>query len=224
MKKSALLLLIGLIISFCFIGCSSKDGISEGKIDYSITFPDFDADEHTFLAILLPKKQVYSFKNNDFHNQVKKAMVEINIISNTETNYFYSDLLFNEKQYFEGTIDQAALDQFEIEFTDKTDTIAGFNVKQALAHSNEHGTFELWYTEEITMKNPNWHTPYYKIPGVLLDYTLVQNGVTMHFRATQFYNEELDETIFTPSKKGTKVDFQTFQNELSVLFENFLNP
>lgn len=224
MKKSALLLFIGLTISFCFVGCSSKGSISEGKIDYTITFPDFDADEHTFLAILLPKKQVYTFKNNDFHSQVKKAMVEINIISNTETNYFYSDLLFNEKQYFEGTIDQDDLDQFEIEFTDKKDTIAGFNVKQALAHSNEHGTFELWYTEEIAMKNPNWHTPYHKIPGVLLDYTVVQNGVVMHFRATQFHDEVVSETLFEPAKKGTQVELHAFEHELSVLFENFIKP
>lgn len=206
------------------LSCSSPTRISEGKIDFTITFPEFNADEHTFLAILLPKQQTYTFKDNQFHSQVKKAMVEINIISNSETNYFYSDLMFNEKQYFEGTISQDDLKKFEIEFTDKTDTIAGFNAKQAFAHSNELGTIELWYTEDIVMKNPNWHTPYHEIPGVLLEYTVIQNGVTMHFRARKFYNEEINETIFTPSKKGTKVDFQTFQNELSVLFENFLNP
>lgn len=224
MKKSSFILLVGIAISLVFIRCTSIGSITEGTIDYSITFPDFDEEEHTFLAILLPKKQLYTFKNNQFHSQVKKAMVEINIISNSETNYFYSDLMFNEKLYFEGTISQEDLKKFEIEFTDKTDTIAGFNAKQAIAHSNELGTIELWYTEDIAMKNPNWHTPYHEIPGVLLEYTVIQNGVTMHFRARKFYNEKINETIFTPSKKGTKVDFQTFQNELSVLFKNFLSP
>lgn len=205
-------------------GCSSTGSITEGKIDYAITFPDFNADEHTFLAIMLPKQQTYTFKNNYFHSQVKKAMVEINIISNTETNYFYSDLMFNEKQYFEGTISHDDLKPFDITFTDKTATLAGFNAKQAFAHSNELGTIELWYTEDITMKNPNWHTPYYEVPGVLLEYTVIQNGVTMHFKATTFYDEEINEAIFTPAKEGTQVEFQAFQNELSVLFKNFLTP
>lgn len=224
MKKSSLVLWVGLVMLLGLVACSSKGSISEGKIDYSITFPEFSAEDHTFLAMLLPKQQTYTFKNNHFHSQVKKMMVEINIVSNTETNYFYSDLLFNETQYFEGTIIQDDLDKFEIEFTDKKDTIAGFNVKQALAHSNQFGTIELWYTEDITMINPNWHTPYYDVPGVLLDYTVIQNGVTMHFKATKFHDQIIDESIFAPTKKGSQVDFEVFQNELSALFENFLKP
>ena len=222
MNKSAIIVLTGIALVFLAIRCSSLEGITEGRIDYTINFPEFDAEEHTFLAILLPKQQVYTFKNNDFHSQVKKAMVEINIISNTEEKYFYSDIMFNEKQYFEGTIDQNNLKKFNIEFTDKTDTIAGFDVKQALAHSNELGTLELWYTEDIAMKNPNWHTPYYEVPGVLLEYTVIQNGVRMHFRVTAFEEEVIDDSLFTPAKKGSEIGFQAFQDQLTELFENFL--
>jgi GLPGLI family protein len=223
MKNAVFILTIGTLLTVLIVGCSSNEKKTEGKIEYHISFPEFKAEEHIFLALLLPKKQVFSFKGNHFHSAVKKAMVEINIISNTADEYFYTDLMFNERMYFEGTISQDDLDDFKIEFTDKKDTIAGFNVKQALAKSNEKGVIELWYTEEIAIKNPNWHTPYFEVPGVLLEFTVIENGVTMHFRATKFSEETIDEAIFIPSKKGKQIDFHTFQNQLTELFENFLN-
>jgi len=224
MKKSAYIFLLAILTPLIMVSCSSSDKITEGKISYTITFPEFDAEEHTFLSVLLPKQQVYTFKHNDLHSSVKKAMVEINIITNSERKAFYSDLKFNENKYYEGTISPDDLHHFDIEFTDKTDTIAGFNVKQAFAKSNELGTIELWYTEEIEMSNPNWHTPYHEIPGLLIEYTLIQNGVTMHFKAAEFHDEVIDEAIFTPSRKGTQIEFEAFQNELSELFKNFLKP
>lgn len=202
--------------------CSSKGSITEGKIDYAISFPDFDTVEHTFLAILLPKQQTYTFHNNLFHSSVKKAMVEINIISNTEKKYFYSDLKFSKSKFYEGTVAQEDLADFDIEFTDKRAEIAGFKAKHAIAHSNNNGKIELWYTEEIAMQNPNWHTPYSEVPGVLLEYTVINNGITMHFKATSFYDEEVDKTLFIPSKKGEQITFQEFEAELSELFGLFL--
>jgi GLPGLI family protein len=214
--------LFGLIVvSSLTTSCNSNNEIKEGVIEFTISFPSFDMNSHPITGMLLPKRQIVSFRGNQFHAQIKKAMVEINAISNTEERYLYSELKFGSPIYFEGTISASDLNKVSIQFTDKRDTIAGFEVKQAFATSNDYGIIELWYTEEITMKDPNWHTPYYEVPGMLLAYTIFENGVAMRFTATSYSSEAIDESLFTPSKQGTSTDFKTFKNELYSVLDNF---
>ncbi len=221
MRQLLFTLLGFIVVNSLTTSCNSNNKIEEGVIEFTITFPSFDMESHPITGMLLPKRQIVSFRGNQFHAQIKKAMVEINAISNTEERYLYSELKFGSPIYFEGTISARDLDKVSIEFTDKRDTLAGFEVKQAFATINNFGIIELWYTEEITMKNPNWHTPYYEVPGMLLAYTIFENGVEMRFTATSYSFDTIDESLFTPSKQGTSTDFKTFKNELYSVLDNF---
>jgi hypothetical protein len=222
-----LLLLTG--FTFLVTRCSSSNKYNSGVIEYEISFPDFKAEEHPLTAAFLPKKQVVTFDGNKMHSQIKKAVFELNVITDSEKEAFYSDYLFNERRHFIGQGEElssmrSANQGFRVQFTDKTDTLLGFKIHQAIATSNENEVFELWYTKQISMTNPNWFNPYYEVPGMLMRYTIEQNGVKMKFEAKSFSTEKPDLALFNPTQEGTRIDYTSFTNELTELFHNLIQP
>jgi hypothetical protein len=222
-----LLLLTG--FTFLVTRCTSSNTYSSGIIEYEISFPDFNAEEHPLTAAFLPKKQVVSFAGNQMHSQIKKAVFELNVITDSENRRFYSDYLFNERKHFVGQGDElssmlSANKGFRVQLTDITDTLLGFTIHQAIATSNENEVFELWYTKQIVMTNPNWFNPYHEVPGMLMRYTIEQNGVKMKFEAKSFSSVKPEAELFNPTQEGTKIDYTSFTNELTELFHNLIQP
>ena len=51
--------------------------------------------------------------------------------------------------------------------------------------------FDVWYTDELNIKNPNAHTPYSKIDGMLMQYRLKKFGLEMEFTAKGIEKEKI---------------------------------
>lgn len=184
--KNYILLLLGCI---CLVGCGDT-AYTEGEITYEISYPEYDKKENPLMYTMLPKEQILTFKNNDFKSAIKKAFVEISMNVNTEKEDMTMFFNFNEGNYSELSQEDKekmknSLPNYKVELLPESKELAGLKVKKAIATKGEQ-KIELWYTEDIAMTNPNWFNPFPEVPGVLLQYTLKNYGLTMQFTAQKF--------------------------------------
>ena len=80
---------------------------------------------------------------------------------------------------------------------------------------------EIWYTDRIELKNPNWFGPFSDIPGVLLRYELVQNGVRMRLNALSVQAGKVDPAKFEVKQDFEKVPPTVLQHELAEVLGTF---
>ena len=106
-------------------------------------------------------------------------------------NYIYFGKRGDEMCCFEG------MEDMSVELTDETKVIAGLTCHKAVVTtqpSNE--TFDVYYTNEIRLSDPNMTNPYKQIDGVLMEFQLSLSGLKMRFTADNFEN-----SLKTPLKE-----------------------
>jgi hypothetical protein len=228
-RKVIVLYVISLVIFTVLVSrCTSDKLIREGTIHYRISYPDFDQEEHPLLYAFLPKSQDVMFKDGQMHTVIKKAVFELNMVTNYERQYFYSDFLFNNWNYFEGTGSEldAMLGSYEkviLEPTDETDQLLGFTIYKTIAKGDEFGAVELWYTRQTNLINPYWYSSYSGVDGLLLKYVLFQNGLKMEFEATRFDPVVADEGAFKKARLGDRKNFEEFSGGLTEIFKKWID-
>lgn len=225
------LLLLGTSASL-FLSCGSgllTRYVDEGTIEYALSFPDYDP--NGLMVGMLPETTTLWFTSD---KQVAELSAGMGIFrtfmqvdnSGQAMDYHLSmmgkkivahlqprDLgLFNE-DYGTPTI----------LFTNDVDTIAGYPCKKAVAIFDrmEQREIELWYTDRIRMENPNWFGPFAEVPGVLLRYEMVQNGVRMHLDATTVTPGDVDMAKFEPKDEFEKVAPPVLHHELAEVLGTF---
>ncbi|AEA42523.1 hypothetical protein [Fluviicola taffensis] len=226
--KHSTILFVFLSIFIC--SCSSnKPEIKEGTIIYSADYPNHK--KNAFLYSILPKEVQISFKDGVVRNDISRANLQ-NILL-FDCNKKQMDIYF---QYGEEAFKtkltpneiQQMLDeqyQYAIELVDESDTLAGFNVKKAIARNkkNKLDVITLWYTDEIAIKNPNWYNSFGQVPGVLLAYSVDRYGIRMDYKAVKFI-PEMDESkkrLFTLPAKGTAISYSEYTKKMNDLFATF---
>jgi GLPGLI family protein len=222
---------------FVFVGISGCDhfnstfrrGISEGVINYKISFPNSGKDQ--MMTSLLPEKMVFTFKDN---NSIAEFET-IGGVFTSRTVAFQDSILVNSylklfKKKIVLQLDETGLETMLSEQpamtiidTDITDTIAGYLCRKAIAVFDDISIPEinLYYTEKIDFKDPNWCNQYRDIDGVLLSYEIVQFGIRMRFDATSVEEKEIDETVFTPIPDFKSVNFEEMKVEMEKIVSTF---
>lgn len=218
------------ICIFLLCSCTSKkEVISEGTIIYSADYPNHK--KNIFLYNILPKEIQISFKDGKIRNDISRGNFqnillfdcnkkEMDIYFQYGEEAFKTDLTPEE-------IRKMLNDQtkYTIRFTDETDTLAGFNVKKAVATGlkNKSDVITLWYTEEIELKNPNWYNTFKEVPGVLLAYSVDRFGIRMDYKATKFIPkvDESKKQLFTLPAKGTAISYDEYSRKMNNLFATF---
>ena len=100
----------------------------------------------------------------------------------------------------------------------KTKKIAGYQCHNAIMKfKNGTPSYEVWFTRDIAIENPNWANPYYKIDGVLLDYRLKTLGLNLHYTASNISSATISDDEFIIPSEYKKVDHA----ELEIMFEGF---
>jgi hypothetical protein len=61
---------------------------------------------------------------------------------------------------------------------------------------NKTKPFDVWYTNELNIKDPNWTNPYKEIDGVLMEYQLKKYHLELRFNCTSVSKASIDESIF----------------------------
>ena len=219
-----------IVLSILIVSCRQEEpeGIFEkGRIDYKITYL-----ENNLTSIspnLLPKKMKLEF-NQEYSTNVIEGFMGVFRLNNVtyfknkrcstllevlNKNYIYFGKRGDEMCCFENMSDMS------IEETDETKTIAGLNCRKAIVTlKNTNESFEVYYTKDIKLADPNITNPYKKIDGVMVEFQLTLSGLKMKFTADNFENSaktSIKEPVFP--KNTNEVSREQMTHIISKLME-----
>ena len=100
-----------------------------------------------------------------------------------------------------------AMNGMVIKKTSKTSVICGYNCKNAeiTLPSDKGKVYQIWYTNEINIKNPNTATPYNQIDGVLMSFIFLLGPAELHFDAENVYKKEIPDEAFERRNRFMRV-------------------
>lgn len=220
-------IIAALLLVFLLDACSTQEAITEGKIHYSIDYPN--QKNNFFLYSILPKEMEVAIKGNKIHTKITKANMTNALLVDCNKKqvaaYFnYGDESF-QATLFNPDIEQllGGKKKYSIHLTNEKDTMAGFHVSKAIAicETNKKDQIDLWYTHEIAVKNANWYTPFKGLDGFLLAYTIERYGIRMNFKAVGFEAVAIRDSDMELPKGGIKIPYLTFNSKLEDLFKSF---
>ena len=187
------------IILLAFFASSCKYAnpkyIKEGVIDYDVK----PVDETNPMAGYAPGKMTVKFKDNMLAAEMSTMGVFTTtfIFNPAKKNLIQLVKMFDLKQACiddeKNIAEENKTYQLEFEETSEKKEIAGYKCKKVVATmaDDPSNKFDVWYTEEINITNPNANTPYDKIKGMLMQYRLKKFGLELEFTAKGVEKEKL---------------------------------
>jgi hypothetical protein len=194
-------------VIFAITGFSGKEKggkyINQGEIHYNI---DYTGNFGTMPKEVLPKNLIVSFKNNKILFEMISSFGNSGILNlaNPDKGIFDTYFSLFTLKYFYAVQPGEQFPGFEamqgivIKKTAKTSVICGFNCKNAEVTfpADRNKIYEIWYTEEIKVKNPNTATPFSQIDGVLMSFFFFLGPAELHFDAETVYKKQIPDETF----------------------------
>jgi hypothetical protein len=205
---------IAVIFAITGFSCKEKGGkyINQGEIHYNI---DYIGNFGPMPKEVLPKNLIVSFKNNKIIFEMISSFGNSGILnlSNPEKGIFDTYFSLFTLKYFYPVQDGEQFPGFEamkgimIKKTARTSVICGFNCKNAEVRfpGDMNKVYEIWYTNEINVKNPNTATPFSQIDGVLMSFFFYLGPAELHFEAETVYKKEIPDGAFERREKFIQV-------------------
>lgn len=200
-----------------------------GIIEYSITFPEVT--EESITASLLPDRMTYAFSENAFSSNFETAggVFKNRIVADQETKTLEHQLkVFRKKikvKMNETDVNKmlSSYPKMTVIKTDDIDTIAGYRCQKALIVFEEVGMaqIEVYYTNEIKMKSPNWCTQYHEIEGVLMAYEIEEFGIRMRLEAISVKAMPVQQELSPGQEDYATISREMMDIELAQLVETF---
>jgi hypothetical protein len=205
---------IAVIFAMTSYSCKELGGkyIKQGEIHYNI---DYIGTFGPMPREVLPKNLVVSFKNNKILFELLSSWGNSGIfnLSNPEkgiVDTYFS--LFTIKYFYPVKPGELypgfdAMEGIKIKKTSRTSVICGFNCKSAevTIPGDKERKIEVWYTNEIAVKNPNTATPFNQIDGVLMNFFFLFGSSEMHFTAETVYKKAIPDETFERRPKFVRV-------------------
>ena len=118
-----------------------------------------------------------------------------------------------------GFLGFAAFKGAEITYDDEVKEILTFSCKHAkVVVPHKALSFDIYYTEDIKIDNPNEFTPFGEIPGVLMEFKIEINGIPMHLIASEVIEKDISDEVFIVPD-----DYEDVQREkLDSIFSNLI--
>ncbi len=229
--RKSIYLIITILATALLYSCSNEGGkvIDEGKIIYYRSSPNtWEANkQNENLVYLFPKEIPLFFKNNNtaLHINGDLGIFKFKYISDYESGKNYSIMnlgfgtakLMNVADSSEFAFGYSQMNDMKITNTSDTMTICGYLCKKAIVECPQIDIkFDVWYTPNIKIKNPNTNTPFKNIPGVPLKFDLIIHGFYMNFEAVAVEYSKVDDSVFEiPDYPiATKAEMNTAIHEL----------
>ena len=207
-SEYGLFVVVFIVSSLCSCGNRSGSGIDQGEIHFSIAYVG------QMMGIkkeIMPKQMVVSFKDDkvlfDMTSNIGRS--GIMILSNPDDDIYdmYCSVLTSRYYYGAKSGEMypgfGAMKGIVVEETSKEAVICGYNAHcaEVTLPSKSGVKYEVWYTKEIDLDNPNRATPFKDIDGVILKFFYVIGDLEMHFSAENVYSKNIDDALFD-RKKG----------------------
>lgn len=218
-----LFLFFSTVIVTLITGCGTAEHnenlLSEGVIVYDATPLD---EGHPFAAYA-PSKMTVRFKDNNFSAYMTAGMgaLTASFISNSESETFtqvirlFTDTYFVVQKKEEIEKENQQID-IEIKPTNETKMIAGYNCRKAIVSvkGDTPVVYDIYYTNDINIKNSNFSNPYFKLDGVLMEYRMQKFGLEMQFTATSVTKEKVDDAVFEVPENCEQISQEALTNKL----------
>lgn len=227
MRIGILALLISTIVS-CgnSENLTKPEAIKEGVIIYELTYPQFKEDN--IFTSMFPNEMAFKFKDNNTKSELKTSMAVFSTALLAEKNKKTLTHLVRIASKYSGLVmDSTQIvqeygrmpDGMVITPTSKTKTIAGYVCKNALITFSNDTTknFDVYYTDEIGIEDPNWCTPYHEINGVLMEATVNKFNIDMHMVAKSVTAQKFEESEFQITQKFQPITVE----EMADIFQSF---
>lgn len=225
--------LIGFVLFFAisvFSSCTEgakKHGIKQGYIEYDITYNDLVPSKYG--ANMRPTKMVVKFKDNNTINRIEglSGAFSFAFIQNMQTQTTYTLIkILNKKLYHLEPIDTvkypfayADMPNFTIQKTGETEKFLGFLCYRArvVYADTLYQPFEILYTKEIGVQNPNWNTPFEGIDGIMLKFSAVMFNQNMNIVASVIKSTKISDEDFIIPPDYEKVEQSTVEDVITLL-------
>jgi hypothetical protein len=190
--------------------CKKKPGryINQGEIHYSI---EYSGNMGNLPMYVKPQTLVVSFKDDKILFDITAPIGDAGIsnLSNPKIEAYDTYVkLFGQKYIYScqpGELPPGfdAMKGMEIKKTSKTTEICGFTCKNAevTLANNRNKVYNVWYTNEINVKDPNSVTPFRDIDGVMLSFFYFMGGTELTFKAENVYKKDIPDQVFDRKEK-----------------------
>lgn len=225
MRKSSIFFLSIFTLIIIVSGCNhnKENYISEGIIEFDAVAVDKD----NSMAAFAPSKMTVKFKNNCTRADVSAGMglLKMAVVFDEEKRTMIEMVkLFNNK--FVNVLDSNGVKKENSSFppyklieTKDKKTIAGYVCKRAIvSFMDSTAKFDIFYTDDIDIKNPNWSNQFHAVSGVLMEYQVKRHGLEMRFTAKSVTKSEIEDNSFELpddyeliSKEKMDEQFQSFE-------------
>jgi GLPGLI family protein len=188
------------------IGCNVLGDKSEGIIVYDITYPKPHPESST--QSMMPSEMEFQFKDDKYINDlsIMGGVISIKyIVDNQKKELVEYAKIISSK--YAAKIDLATLPTLlkdvpvhTVKLVEgETKEIAGYTCKKAIVTVADKVpySFDVYYTTDIALTDPNWCTPFKDIPGTLMEYQIEKFNVIMRFTAKEVKNLEQDAKEFS---------------------------
>jgi hypothetical protein len=131
--------------------------------------------------------------------------------------------MMNKKYYYicSGSTDFMGMQSFNdvsIAFDDAEKEILDFNCKHAKVSADSGSVnFDLYFTTEIDITAPNNQSPFKEIPGVLMEFQIEINGISMFLVAAEVVETSISDELFQIPVGYEEVPKQTIDDIFSSL-------
>lgn len=222
--RNRLIFLITITALLALAGCRNSSiggGFDEGEIHYKIIYNNPGG---TLPMELMPNTMVVKFKDD-------KTIMEItapignsgiyNIIDLDEELILTYISFLSIKYYYQGVTGETPpgidpMDDMKFIRTGQTSNINGFNCKHAIAElPGLDRKFDIWFTSDINLDDPNNSTPYRDIDGVLMSFFYKMGDMIVEFEATGAYQKEITDKDFVKSDKFLRISRKDMDNIIS---------
>ncbi|MDD3685640.1 MAG: hypothetical protein PHE56_02615 [Bacteroidales bacterium] len=205
MKTTMKLFFVLVAISLSFAGYAQKAKKVKtfgGVVTYDITYEGEDLDEAT--KAQLPTQIVVSVNGNKVRNEQVSAFYSMASISDLEKgsaiiliDAMGMKIAVNQsKEEIEKNKEEGGLVDPEIKILDETKVIAGYKCKKDEVISGEE-VIEVYYTEEIPVPaGMNDNNGFKGINGMLMQYTINQQGLIMTMTAKEVKKAKVKAGLF----------------------------
>jgi hypothetical protein len=197
-------LFAGLVMIAAY-SCREKGSrfIDHGEIHYNI---DYVHTSGSMSNDFKPHTLVVSFNSNKLLFEILSPIANqgiINIINPEENIYDTYINMLGVKYYYRGAPGEihpgfGSMTEPEIKKTSKTKNICGFSCKNAEVTfaDNRKKIYEIWYTNDIDVKNTNTSTPFESIDGVLMSFYYILGDTELRFDAETVYKKDIPDKAF----------------------------
>lgn len=189
---------IGFLMAFLalFLCNSITAQVTEGKITYSLEFPDLDipAAQKAFL----PSESITYFKDGKSRSETSAGMGMKSITISTPQEVIVLLDMMGDKKAVRKNLNNSDKSS-SIKVTDEERKIAGYICHKAIVSEGGEDKVEVWFTKDI-VGGGTWGGSFDKIKGAPMEFAIDNKGMKMKMTALSVSAEKVDSKMFEVPK------------------------